>query len=134
MSTRQTRGLKNNNPLNIRKGQSWVGEVEESNDPDFEQFYEMKFGLRAAFIILRTYLKIHGCCNISLIIHRWAPPNENNTEDYISFVCRYTGLDRYQKIQFEDKEKIIKIVQAMAIVESDKYLTFQDLEEAYDMA
>lgn len=134
MSTRQTRGLRNNNPLNIRKAQSWVGEVEESSDPDFEQFYEMKFGLRAAFIILRTYIKIHGCSNIELIINRWAPPIENNTKDYIDFVCRYTGLDRYQKIQFEDKEKMIKIVQAMAIVESDKYLTHHVLEEAYELA
>lgn len=134
MSTKQTRGLRNNNPLNIRKAQSWVGEVEESDDPDFEQFYEMKFGLRAAFIILRTYIKVRSCSNIELIINRWAPPVENNTKDYIDFVCRFTGLDRYQKIQFEDKENMIKIVQAMAIVESGKYLSHHVLEEAYELA
>ena len=134
MSLKLTRGMRNNNPLNIRKAQSWVGEVEESDDPDFEQFYDMKYGLRAAFIILRTYIKIRNCYNISLIINRWAPPVENNTEDYINFVCRFTGLDRYQRIKFEDKEKIIKIVQAMAIVESDKYLSDHVLEEAYELA
>ena len=47
------RGLRNNNPLNIRRSsQPWRGKVANPTDKDFEQFISMEDGLRAAFVIL----------------------------------------------------------------------------------
>ena len=46
-----TRGLRNNNPLNIRKGNDWQGETKGS-DPSFETFQSMAYGYRAAIKIL----------------------------------------------------------------------------------
>mgnify|MGYP007032335315 CR=1 FL=1 len=36
------RGIRNNNPLNIRIGNVWLGEVQSPDDPEFEQFVSMK--------------------------------------------------------------------------------------------
>lgn len=53
------RGIRNNNPLNIKIGNNWLGEVTDPTDPIFEQFVSMKYGLRAAFIILRRYIRVY---------------------------------------------------------------------------
>ena len=52
------RGIRNNNPLNLRVGNNWKGEVSQPTDHTFEQFTEMKWGVRAAFIVLRNYIVI----------------------------------------------------------------------------
>lgn len=51
-----TRGIRNNNPLNIRRGTSrWVGRREIVTDKDFEEFTSMPFGYRAAWKLMDTY-------------------------------------------------------------------------------
>ena len=56
-----TRGLRNNNPGNIRKdGTHWKGEVEPSRDAAFKQFESMAWGYRAMFKCLNTYSRKYG--------------------------------------------------------------------------
>ena len=44
-----SRGFRNNNPLNIRHGISrWVGRAKVQNDPDFVTFTSISMGYRAA--------------------------------------------------------------------------------------
>ena len=50
------RGIRNNNPLNIRKGNTWKGEKSVLTDNAFEEFEYMTYGLRAGFIILMKYM------------------------------------------------------------------------------
>lgn len=87
-----SRGLRNNNPLNIRRSPSrWLGEVEHLNgytDPHFCQFSDLQYGYRAAVKLLRTYQTKYGCHTIAQIIKRWAPPTENRTQAYIAQVAR----------------------------------------------
>jgi hypothetical protein len=40
------RGIRNNNPLNLRVGNNWKGEVAGISGLTFEQFTEMKWGVR----------------------------------------------------------------------------------------
>lgn len=112
------RGIRNNNPLNIRVGNDWQGEVENPTDKHFEQFKTMSLGVRAGFIILRKYINTYHLDTIDSIIKRWAPSNENDTEAYIKSVCKYSGLDRFEVLRFEDMEKMIKLFRAMAWVEN----------------
>lgn len=50
------RGLRNCNPLNIRRtADLWQGLAERQPDPEFFTFRSMPWGYRAAFIVLRTY-------------------------------------------------------------------------------
>ena len=52
------RGLRNNNPLNIRHGKDqWLGAATTQTDKDFVQFQSMAYGYRAAWRILNTYYK-----------------------------------------------------------------------------
>ena len=114
----EPRGIRNNNPLNIRHGSKWQGLRPEQTDKCFCQFVSMEYGLRAAFRLLRNYISGWGgtrkpCRNIHDIVSRWAPESENNTRAYIDFVCKHTQIDAFQTIDFSDRKALIAIVDAM---------------------
>lgn len=129
-----TRGVRNNNPLNIRIGNTWLGESKGRVDSDFEVFISMRYGLRAAFIILRRYIRKYNRNTIRKIINAWAPSNENNTEKYISFVASQTKIDADAVLDFDEKLKICIIVRAMARMESGIEIPLKELEISYEMA
>ena len=82
-----TRGIRNNNPANIRRGCNWKGLIRQQKDREFCQFVTMKWGVRALLVTLRTYVVKHHLHTVREIITRWAPPSDgNNTEAYIKFV------------------------------------------------
>jgi len=113
------RGLRNNNPLNIRKdGTHWRGEVEPSKDRAFKQFESMAWGYRAAMVIIRTYYTKHGLHSVSRIITRWAPPTENDTQAYIATVCKKSGLSATATLDIKDKGTMVALVAAMSYVEN----------------
>ncbi len=88
------RGIRNHNPLNIRRTASqWKGLAEVQQDKEFCQFESLEWGWRAAFYLLtRTYYQKYRLTTIRAVISRWAPPNENHTEVYIQNVARLTGI------------------------------------------
>ena len=95
--TKLPRGLRNNNPLNIRHSASrWQGARVEQTDKAFVQFISITMGYRAAWRILETYYKRfeaqHKPFTPRNIILRWAPPNENDSEAYLRRVCQLTNL------------------------------------------
>ena len=82
-----TRGIRNNNPANIRRGSYWRGLVNKPTDKEFCQFISMSWGVRALLITLRAYVVKHHLHTVREIITRWAPPSDgNNTEKYIEYV------------------------------------------------
>lgn len=85
------RGIRNNNPLNIRKGQDWQGEV-QGNDTDFETFESPEYGIRAAARIINNYETLYGLNTVRGIVSRWAPASENDTESYIESVASAVGV------------------------------------------
>ena len=88
------RGIRNNNPLNIRKSKDkWKGLRAQQQDAAFCQFENMEWGWRAAFWLLtRTYYHTYRLFTIRTIIQKWAPPHENNTASYIANVSKMTGI------------------------------------------
>ena len=104
-------GIRNNNPLNIRKGKShWLGEAPQppKGGAPFCKFESVEWGLRAAFVLLRTYRNKYKAVCIRDIITRWAPPSENDTEKYIQNVCLWTGFGGLQRLTEEDWPKLIR--------------------------
>ena len=82
------RGIRNNNPFNIRiSSHPWIGKVKKGTDPDFEQFENMYFGIRAGLKLLINYVA-RGFDTPKKIIARFAPASENNVANYVSFICR----------------------------------------------
>ena len=131
---KQPRGFRNNNPLNIRIGNTWLGEVPNPSDSDFEQFVSVVYGLRAAFCILRRYIRRYHRDTIAKIITAWAPSNENNTANYISQVAKRVGISPDTTIHYEDAETMFSLVQAMAIQECGQRVSEDSLKEAYKIA
>ena len=137
MTTKQKekpRGIRNNNPLNIRIGNVWLGEVKENTDGEFEQFTSMLYGLRAAIVLLRRYICHYHLNTIAQIVSRWAPSSENNTRLYINFVSDRVEIDDDTKIDFDDKITICKLVEAMAYYECRTLIDYGTIEKAYDLS
>lgn len=128
------RGIRNNNPLNIRIGNVWLGEVQNPTDPDFEQFVHIKYGLRAGFVLLRRYINHYHRNTVPMIIAAWAPSTENNTVKYIDYVCQHAHIDNTSTIKFEDKETMIMLVKAMCKYECGYDIDIRTISESYDMA
>lgn len=128
------RGIRNNNPLNIRVGNKWVGEVKKPTDPSFEQFSCMPYGLRAAFIILRRYIEVYKLNTISKIVSRWAPDSENNTLAYIRRVTTLMEYDADAPISYHNKQRMIALVKAMCTVECGCPVDDVDIEAGYILA
>ena len=118
------RGLRNCNPLNIRKGKDqWKGLLKEQNDKSFYQFKAMEWGYRAAFRLLRTYRVKYKRTSVRTIIERWAPPNENNTQAYIDRVCQEMDVPpnfilNIGSLENDDAYWACELVRAMALVEN----------------
>ena len=129
-----TRGLRNNNPLNIRIGNDWVGEVSHPTDKDFEQFEKMSYGVRAAFIILHNYIVRHKLTTVPEIIHRWAPNNENNTKKYVETVLNRMNFEPQQEISWWNKDVMCNLFQAMCYVENGCVIDDCVVKEGYDLA
>ena len=134
MATKVPRGIRNNNPLNIRIGNTWLGEVPRPTDSDFEQFVSMKYGLRAAFVILRRYIRRYNRNTPAKIIRAWAPSSENNTKNYINVVCKRSNILPDEVIKFEDLDTMVRLVYAMAYMECGVEIPTKTLIEAYLIA
>lgn len=124
------RGLRNNNPLNIKssKANKWLGE--SGSDGTFVIFTDPVYGLRAGFKILATYSD-RGLNTIRQIIGSFAPHTENETENYINFVSSKTGINPDSVVSKKDYSKIIS---AMVQMETGKKLDDDLIRKAEKLA
>lgn len=87
------RGIRNNNPGNIRLGTAnWQGMRTDQTDPEFVQFISPEWGIRAINKILDSYQR-RGIVTVQDIISSWAPPSENDTQAYIDAVASGMNVD-----------------------------------------
>lgn len=108
----QPRGIRNNNPGNIRWGDNWQGLIpnQQRTDPAFCQFSEPRFGIRAMAVVLLNYRSKTGMPGIGApgidtvreVISRWAPPKENDTEAYIASVAQALAVHPDNHIDLTD--------------------------------
>lgn len=123
-----SRGIRNNNPGNIRHSKSkWQGLAGVQTDSQFCTFISPEYGIRALMKLLRTYSKYRGkprmgCGKIDTveeIIERWAPAADNNhTENYITRVCKETGFRRDACLDLHDKNTTVAMAKAIIQVEN----------------
>lgn len=129
-----SRGLKNNNPLNIRRNNTeWKGLAKVQTDKSFFRFVAPEWGYRAAFITLRNYRKIHKLKTLRQWITRWAPPIENDTEAYISYVCNKCKCSPDEEPDINNKHQMCAIVSAMSFVENGVKAIAENVEKGWAM-
>lgn len=128
------RGIRNNNPLNIRIGNTWLGEVLEPTDPAFEQFCTMEYGIRAAMILLRRYIRHYKRTTIPQVIAAWAPASENDVQRYIDVVCQLSAISPDDQLDYFNEEQMVRLVDAMAFHECGQHIPEDKIRKGYKMA
>lgn len=127
-----TRGLRNNNPGNIRLSATpWQGEIRPSQDSSFCQFTSMAHGYRALLKLLRNYSRLHGCCTVADFISRWAPSHENNTSAYIRRVCSTMHVPASYQPDTDDHDTLCALAAAISLVENGTPALMEDVEAGW---
>lgn len=97
------RGWRNNNPMNIRyvAENKWKGKVKavQRKDSAFEEFTNCIWGWRAAFYLLMKYFFKNKLKTPRMIISRWAPATENNTDAYVKNVMDFLHKKGYRYLE-----------------------------------
>ena len=134
------RGLKNNNPLNIRHSKDqWQGASIPQTDKDFVQFKTMAYGYRAAWRTLHTYYKRlrdrKKLFTVENIISRWAPPTENDTKAYIRSVLKLSSIGGKENLLPPSNplgySKLSRLIAAMTVMENGIRMPQVDTEAIY---
>ena len=116
----QPRGIRNNNPGNIRLGDPWQGLAKAQTDGAFCQFSAPTYGIRALCRVLITYQDKHGLRSIRGIISRWAPPNENNTGAYVEAVAKATRHSPDTNLDMHTYEDLKAVASAIIVHENGR--------------
>lgn len=149
MKNTMARGMRNNNPLNIRHSASkWQGARVKQTDRAFVQFESMAMGYRAAWRVMESYWRYfhdnREPFTVRNIIHRWAPPQENNSESYVRTVCLLSGLGGNEAMPrpqtaklYGVLDKMVKLLVAMTCVECGlrpQQVSEEDIRNGYEAA
>ncbi len=116
------RGMRNNNPGNIRITQTnWQGKVpnQQNTDGAFEQFQTYQWGIRAMTKLLINYMRIRNLRTVRQIISTYAPSSENNTAAYIQRVSSDTGFNPDWPLS-PDYSTMQALVKSLAKVENGR--------------
>lgn len=122
MTTKTTRGIRNNNPGNIERNSAnkWQGRMsrekmteEQRKETRFEVFSAPAWGIRAMALLLINYQDKHGCSNVRQLIDRWAPPSENNTDAYVGAVAGAVGVAPTQFINTHEYRRMRPMIEAI---------------------
>lgn len=130
------RAQRNNNPMNIVKGSPWQGLMplemmtpEQAAEDRFAVFSAPRWGFRAAAVTIITYFDKYQIDTIRGVIQRWAPPNENDTNAYIGFVCAHSGFASDEVLDLHSYDILFKILKAMSQEEAGAwYFNDTDIE------
>jgi hypothetical protein len=133
------RGLRNNNPGNIRYTNiAWKGKIYPPNkkDNEFEEFESIQYGVRAMTKNFNTYIKRDPDITLYEMIAKWAPPTENDTQSYIKSVVKRTGVPSSTKgVDFYyDNGKRFLFLLSVIIHENGMAIDHQEIAEGIEMA
>ena len=134
--TKQARGIRNNNPGNIRNSErnDWKGEVSKADKKDqvFEEFETMSDGVRAMMRLLQKYQRSYNLHTVKEIVERWAPRNENDTAAYVRTVCKEMQMPECCGLDLTDKGTMCALLDAMCYVENGVHIDMADIEAGWE--
>lgn len=120
-----------NNYGNIRASKSykWIGQIGEYNG--FCKFLSVSYGLRALYLLLNRYICHYDLHDVRSIITRYAPPSENDTEQYIQRVEQYLLKYGYGSKDFRPSDKRLPyLCCAIVLNECGKVVTPNEIKSA----
>ncbi|EOF5041609.1 phage tail tape measure protein [Providencia rettgeri] len=111
-----TRGFRNKNPGNLRDANNKIGLQGQGKDT-MAVFASERDGLAAMSRQLMLDAE-RGKNRIDDYIRKYAPANENKTQEYIDMVSKQTGYGAYESLDMHDPEVLAKLMNAMIKVEN----------------
>jgi hypothetical protein len=122
----KTLAFRNNNPGNLRfAGQRGASEGEGG----FARFETAEEGFNA--LVRQVELDTKRGHTVESFINKYAPPVENDTNNYIAFLEKQTGVNRSQALNEVDR---LALAKAMAKLESGASFMEDDQETETDIA
>jgi len=114
-------------PRRFDAGKNNFGNLRSGKNGAFGSYATPEDGIAATDANLRAYGSKHGIDTLGGVIRRWAPPNENNTNAYISNASKWTGLGPNDRINLGDQATRKKI--AYAIFKQEGRMPRDQLEQ-----
>lgn len=129
-----SRGLRNNNPGNLRDfGIAWLG-LTGRDAEGYCEFRTLVFGVRAMGVDFIHDI-VQGHLNtIALLINSYAPSSENPTLKYRHFVSQVTGLDEDAELDPTNREQMLALARAITRFENGSAIVESLLEAGMDLA
>ncbi|MDE1479981.1 hypothetical protein KKJ01_17585 [Xenorhabdus bovienii] len=126
-----TRGERNNNPLNMEFAKQKGATVEDHPEKRFAKFNTPYEGVERTAWQLRRFFNGQGkpkkLQTVADIISAWAPPggkDKNRTEDYIDRVAQRLGVGRNDRLDLSDHDVMYALMNAMSQNEIGKLLPY----------
>ncbi|MDT3387156.1 MAG: hypothetical protein LIR46_05255 [Bacteroidota bacterium] len=94
----------------------------------------MKYGIRAACVLVRRYINHYHLTTPAQIISRWAPRTENDTSNYVRIACGHAQLSPDTPITYTDKATVCRLLAGMILVECGQPIDPVIIEQGYDIA
>nr|DAJ21573.1 MAG TPA: virion protein [Siphoviridae sp. ctFjF5]DAU57358.1 MAG TPA: virion protein [Caudoviricetes sp.] len=113
-----TRGLRNNNPCNLKssKNTKWDGQI--GSDGKFIIFESPEYGIRACAKNLKNYQQKNGLDTLRSIVYRMGPPHENDTKKYVRNLSNIVGVSPDEKINV--LKHLPEIIKGIIFLENGK--------------
>lgn len=130
----ESRAMRNNNPLNIRIGNVWLGELENPTDQNYEQFCTIEYGLRAAFVLMRRYINHYHRHSVPEVVEAWYLEPQYNNADFIDKIYRLSGINDGEKLDYFNQDQMCRLMAAFTKLIADADIDMKKIEKAYKMA
>lgn len=146
-------GATHKNPMNIRPHYNsvsntydktyWQGQqdVYKTKSGYFAEFVDPYYSIRAAALSIENY-KINkkalldkydnGKLTIWSFVNIYAPSTENDVQNYVNSLVRQTGISAHEEITLTNKEQFVKIIKAIALMETGAFLSDEYLEDVWN--
>lgn len=139
MALKIPRGIRNNNPGNIRLGSSnWTGKIpnHQNTDGEFEQFEHMEYGIRAMAKLIKKYMSTQRGDTLRDIINTYAPPSENHTSAYVDIVSKSADIpaDIPTHEWFYKDGILVDLLDAMIYQENGERVSRAVIQKGIDLA
>ena len=110
-----TRAWRNNNPGCLRYSEFTVTQGAIGHAGGFAVFPDDSTGMQAICALLKS--DSYRDLTISQAIFKYAPPHENDTENYNASLWKITGLNTATKLSALTDEQIMRVARAIRVVE-----------------
>lgn len=97
-----------------------MGNIRDESGKGFKSYDTPEAGAYDQMRLLTDYSTKHNLNTLSGISGRWAPSNENDTNNYTKTVSSLSGLDANQKLNLSDPQVLGSLSYAQAVMEKGR--------------